>query len=560
MPYCLTKQLAEEFKHRLKNGEINPEKLSKMTSKERHDFFADFLGKENALNVNSLFESKLLLKSQQQGMISWAKTVTGIKPQIRQDLITRIGKMDKILNPLEEKAFLQDLASKRLGTDVTLEEAQKITELSGKIKEKEDFKTDDERIQYGLSKLNLNDYVNSLNPKRADFLTNIANVPRSVMASFDLSAPLNQGWGMMSRKQFYTSLGSMLKYAKDPNALRELQADIITRPTYDMAKKGGLRLTDLGQKLEMREEQFMSTLMDKIPGFAASQRAYVGFLNKLRMDVFDELIRKAQLANEDIGVGTKAVEDIAKNVNNFTGGARVGKVEGAVPILNAFFFSPRKITSTINMLNPWNYINPKISKTARIAATRNLFGSLGITATVITLGSLLTGGKPETDPTSSDLGKIRVGNNTLDLSGGNANYAILISRLLTGKIKSPTTGIISELGNKIGQTSKPKLIGNFIRYKLSPNVSLLIDALTGENAVGEPKTILQSVIDRFKPMFLESIYELVKNDTADVFSKSLFSSFSLFGAGLNTYKQKLKPLKSLKPFNKLKPLKKLKPL
>lgn len=536
--YCLIKPLAEEFKRRLKSGDINPEKLNQMTSEERHNFFAEFLGEDNAKNVNSLFESKLLLKNQQQGLINWAKITTGIKPEVRQDLITRIGKMDKVLNPAEEKAFLQDLASTKLGTDVTFEEAQKITELSNKVKELENLKNTEDiegSIQRGLAKLNLSDYVNSLNPKKANFLTNLANLPRSVMASFDLSAPLNQGWGMLSRKQFYSAIGSMFKYVRSAENLRRLQADIITRPTYDMAKKSGLRLTELGQKLEKREEQFMSTLIDRIPGMAASQRAYVGFLNKLRMDVFDDLIRKATIAGEDVGLGTKTVEDIASVVNTFTGGSRVGSAEGATPILNAAFFSPRKIASTINILNPVNYISPNISKTARLAATRNLIGSLAITTAAITVGSLLVGTKPETDPTSSDLGKIRIGNNTLDVSGGNANYATLISRLLTGKVKSPTTGIKKSYGNKIGQTSLKEVMGQFASNKFSPNFSLIIELLTHENNLGKPRTAPQSIIDRFKPMFLNSVYELIKDDTAGNFAKSLFAILSTFGAGLGTF-------------------------
>jgi hypothetical protein len=63
---------------KLKSGEIDPAKLVEMTSQERRDFFSKFLGEENARQVNALFESKLLLKNQQQGIITWAKKVAGI--------------------------------------------------------------------------------------------------------------------------------------------------------------------------------------------------------------------------------------------------------------------------------------------------------------------------------------------------------------------------------------------------------------------------------------------------------------------------------------------------
>lgn len=535
--FCLVKDLATKFKQMIKSGEINIAKLSDMSSSERRNFFSDILGERNAKEVNALFESKLLLKNQKRGLVNWAKQITGIKPEVRRDIVSRIEKMDNVLNPKDEKAFLQDLASKRLGTDITIEEAKQIVNLSNKVSSLKDFTNTTERINYGRAKLELSEYVNSLNPTKASLATNIAGIPRSLMASLDLSAPLNQGFGMVSRKEFYTSFGSMLKYAASKNQFANLQADIITRPTYNMAKKAGLRLTDLGTNLEKREEQFMTNLLDKVPGISASQRAYTGFLNKLRMDVFDNLVKRAGSAGEDIGIGSPVLEDLAKVVNNFTGGARVGKIEGAVPALNAMFFSPRKITSTLNILNPVNYISPKISPTARKAAIRQLIGSLTMSAGLISLASLLGSDKPETDSRSTNFGKIKLGDTTMDVTGGNGTYITLLSRLLSGETKNQK-GEVIPLGNKIGQTSGASLIGQAIRYKLAPNASLIVDSLTGANAIGEPKTIPQSVIDRFKPMFINSLVELIQSDTK---GKLLFGLGALFGGGVNTYERN-KPL------------------
>lgn len=530
--FCLTKQAKEAFREALRSREVDPSKLSQMTSTERRAFLEKYVGKDNGVQVNSLFESKLLLKNQKAGYIAWAKKVGGLTKEAKRDLISRIEKMDKILNPAEEKAFLEDLASTKLGVGVSQDEAKKIFDLSTKIRDLES-KTDITKsdIKLGRAKLDLMDYVNDLGGKKADLATNIAGVPRTLMTSIDLSAPLNQGWGMVSRKRFYTSLGTMFKSARNKEAFRNLQAEIITHPLYDTAKKSGLRLTDLGNKLELREEAFMSTLLDKVPGISGSQRAYTAFLNKLRMDSFSDLIKKAELAGENVAAGSKAAEDLAKVVNNFTGGARVGKVEGAVPFLNAVFFSPRKIVSTLQMMNPVNYISKNISKTARLEATRNLVGSLALSAGVISLYSMLTGKKQETDPRSSEFGKIKSGDTRLDVSGGNANYLGLLSRLITQKIKN-SSGLTKDLGTGYGQTSGFDLISQFARYKLSPVASFFIDAVTKSNAIGEKKTITESAIDRFKPMFATSLVELLKSDTEGKFG---FALASLFGAGLNTY-------------------------
>ena len=512
--------------------EIDPVELANMpTSLARREFLTKYVG-DKATQVNALFESKLLLKNQKAGYITWAKKISGMSKQTKVDIISKIERMDKILSPAEGEQFLQDLASARLKVGVTQEEAKRVMDLSKKITElrsKTDVTKSD--IPLGRAMIDLTDYVNSISGKRADLATNIAGVPRSLMASLDLSAPFNQGWGMVSRKRFYTSLGTMLKSAWSKNKFRDLQAEIITHPKYDLAKKVGLRLTDLGEKLEMREEQFMSTLLDKVPGISGSQRAYTAFLNKLRIDSFNDYVNKAEVAGEDVSLGSKTTEDLAKVVNNFTGGARVGRVEGAVPLLNAAFFSPRKITSTIQMMNPLNYVGSKISKTARLEATRNLIGSLALSAGIIALYALLTGRKQETDPTSSNFGKIRSGDTRLDVTGGNATYLNILSRLITGRIKG-SSGVSRKLGTGYGETSGFDLIAQFIRYKLSPNASLLVDAVTGANAIGEKKTVTQSVIDRFKPMFLDSLYELIESDTSGRFG---FALAGLFGAGLNTY-------------------------
>jgi len=530
--FCLPEEITNKLKKAIKSGEIDIEKLSSASSEYRVNFFKQFMNERNAKEVVALFESKLLLKNQKRGLVTWAKQILGMKPAVERDIISRIMRMDKILNPENEKSFLRELASKKLGADITIEEARKITELSNKIKSLENFTDNAGRIKYGRAKLDLIDYVNSLNPKRANVVENVLGLPRAAMSLFDLSAPLNQGWGVISRKEWWDNLAPMIKAFSRESAFRDIQADIITRPNYKLAKRAGLRLSDLSENLFEREEIFMTTLLDKIPGMAASQRAYIGFLNKLRMDSFDDLIKKAKLAGEDVSLGSKAAEDIATIVNAFTGG--YGRTD---PLLNALLFSPRRVRSAVKILNPWTYINPKTSKTARKAAIRNLLGSLAMTGSVIALAGLHGAVETEEDPRSSDFGKIKVGDTRLDISGGIAGYVILLSRILSGEIKSSNTGAIKKLGNNYGSTSgfdltaELKVTLNFIRNKLSPLASLIIDVLTGENAIGEKKTPTQSVIDRFKPMFLKDAYEVLTEDP----EAKILIPFALFGGGLSTY-------------------------
>jgi len=530
--FCLPEEITNKLKKAIKSGEIDIEKLSSASSEYRVNFFKQFMNERNAKEVVALFESKLLLKNQKRGLVTWAKQILGMKPAVERDIISRIMRMDKILNPENEKSFLRELASKKLGADITIEEANKIAEMSKKVSELKNYTDTQGRIKYGRARMDLVDYVNKLSGKKANLVKNIIGLPRAVLATLDLSAPLNQGWGMLSRKEFYKNLSTMFKSLKNEDNFLNIQAEIMTRDTFKRAKKAGLRINDLGENLELREEAFMTTLLDKVPGVSASQRAYTSFLNKLRMDVFDDLLSKAEIAGEDVGLGSKDLEDIANVVNAFTGG--YGQTNALV---NAALFSPRKLQSTIKMIDPRTYTDPKTSKTARKAATRNLLGSLAIIATILKLADVLGGDniEIEEDPRSSDFGKIKTGNTRLDVSGGNASYATLISRLLTQKTKSTNTGVISKLGYGFGSPTSFDVSVNFVRNKFSPLFSLIVDSFSGENSIGEKKTIPQSVVDRFKPMFINSIYELYKDDSTGAFGKAVLTVPALFGAGLSTY-------------------------
>lgn len=135
--FCLIGEKADSFKKAILNGEINPEKLANMASEERRAFLEKYVGKSESHAINASFESKLLLKNQQAGITTWAKQLTGIKPGVRQDLISRISKMDRVLDPSEKQQFLSDLAAHKLGVSVTQEEAKTIMGLSKKVQSAE---------------------------------------------------------------------------------------------------------------------------------------------------------------------------------------------------------------------------------------------------------------------------------------------------------------------------------------------------------------------------------------------------------------------------------------
>ena len=99
MAYCVPRPLANKFKEYLKSGKITPDKLVSMSSAERRELFSEIVGVEDAKEMNAALESKLILKDQQRGMITWLKQTAGLTPEARRDMISRIEKMDSVLQP-----------------------------------------------------------------------------------------------------------------------------------------------------------------------------------------------------------------------------------------------------------------------------------------------------------------------------------------------------------------------------------------------------------------------------------------------------------------------------
>src|SRR5262249_41998555 len=155
----------------------------------------------------------------------------------------------------------------------------------------------------------------------------------------------------------------------------------------------------------------------------ASSRAFTGFLNYVRFNRFEDILNAARLNGEDVSPGSKTVTDIARVVNNFTGRGDLGRLNTMTPELNSTFFSPRKMVATAEMFNPYEYLT--LSDTARTAAIRQLAGSLVITGSVLGLARL-SGASVDWTPYSTNFGKVKIGNTTVDMTGGNAAWVRLL--------------------------------------------------------------------------------------------------------------------------------------
>lgn len=311
----------------------------------------------------------------------------------------------------------------------------------------------------------------------------IANIPRSLMASFDVSAPFRQGLiaGVRHPGMFFANFPLMMKSLVNEKTFQEAQRLIHQDPLFEIAETSGVQFTELG-RLGQREEQFMSNLAEKIPvaghGVRGSSRAYVVFLNKMRMDMFKYHLEAAtKLKGAEL---TKhEMDSIGRFISAATGrGTLPGILEDAAPALNAAFFSPRLMMSRFNFISPRFYY--KLSPYARKEAAKSMVNLIAFVGSVAYLAKL-AGATVSLDPRNADFAKIRHGNTRVDLAGGFQQPIRLLAQLGSGQVISSTTGDVLSLGPGYGKMTRWDILLRFFEGKATPTASFAIDLFKGTN-------------------------------------------------------------------------------
>ncbi len=375
--------------------------------------------------------------------------------------------------------------------------------------------------------------------KKQSAIAEAINFPRGVMASWDFSAPLRQGIPLVGKKAWWTSFDDMFKSWGSENAFQAVQKSIADKPLFrprvgpggkqlpSFADDAGLKLTDLTD-LSKREEAVMSTWAEKVPGVRRSNRAYVAFLNKLRADTFEDLIKKGKVLGADGEANIPFAREIANFVNTSTGRGSLGSLEQSAVALNSTFFSPRLIASRLTMLNPHYYWSA--SPMVRKEALKALFSVAAAGSTIGQLGRM-AGGTVESDPTSSDFGKIKIGNTRIDPFAGFQQYVVLANRLLQGRIKSSTTEREYNLGEEFGRPTRLDVLGRFAEGKLHPVLSFATGLLRGKDFTGQPFNVPQELGNRVMPIIIQDVIELANEDPT-LLPLAIPASF---GMGIQSY-------------------------
>jgi hypothetical protein len=369
------------------------------------------------------------------------------------------------------------------------------------------------------------------------FLSELINIPRTIMASFlDFSFGGRQGlfllpsfakeWGSGFSEQF----GSFFN-EENYDALMD---SVMQNPDYFLAEESGIAFTDIRTTLARVEENYMGAqLAEKIPivgkGVLATQRAYTGMSNKMRMDVFSKMIKDIEAQGVDVRNNKKLLKQIATFVNAGTGrGGLAGAFQEAGSFLNAFLFSPRLISSRLTLLNPVYYVTrePYLRK----QALKSLFGFLGMGLSILSLAKLM-GLEVGDDWRSADFGKIKIGNTRIDVWGGFSQYIRMFGQLATGEYVSSTTGRVMTLGEGYKAMSRFDILFRQLESKEAPVFSLLTRILKQQDWSGKPVNIPKEVALRFIPMVIQDVYDLAQEDPTLI----PLGILPIFGIGVQTY-------------------------
>lgn len=375
--------------------------------------------------------------------------------------------------------------------------------------------------------------------KLGQILADTLNIPRSLITSFDMSAPLRQGILLTTAKPVVASKAfkEMFRQVFSQENFDKWLADIPNNPLYKDMKSSGLYISNpnkISGGLTAREESFMSNLAEKIPIMGqlvkASSRAYISFLNKLRVDVF------TQLANEfrEQGIATpQNLKSLAEYVNNSTGRGSLGGLERSAVALNNLLFSPRLIASRFNALNPIWYA--KQTPPVRREAIKNMAKFIGVGGTVLAIAAA-NGAKIELDPRSTDFGKIRVGNSRWDIWGGFQQWVRVFSQLASGAKKTQTGDIVELSGKKYPFTTRFDTALQFGLGKLAPIPSLVQELMQGQKTFGGELKLSDQMIQNTVPLYLQDMKDAID----EIGPEAIFTAGvpAFFGVGFQNYKER----------------------
>lgn len=365
--------------------------------------------------------------------------------------------------------------------------------------------------------------------KKSDW-TDYLSLPKATSASLDLSRTARQNILMIGNtKQWFKALiRDWHLLLKNEATARLVEKDYLMKldKAGDLLNRSGIRWNKWGPGVDFKSgtEKFASRFAGKIPGIRRSERAYAMGGNALRAE------KVLEIAEQRAGEITtnKQWKDIGHVLNLLTGEGDPKTFGKLAPVFNAIFFAPRLAESRVRAFT--DLFNPNLSWAARKILAYHVASFVSVNAGLLALASTVPGVNVETDPRSTDFGKIRYGDTRIDFWGGYLPLARLGIRLINGEIKTQSGRIIP--------AETRDTISSFLQSKLGPVPAFLLDLYRGQTFYGdyvgiEAENLAQQFYNRFTPFVIQDIVDAVRYQGLAM--GAIGGALAFHGVGVQTY-------------------------
>jgi hypothetical protein len=403
--------------------------------------------------------------------------------------------------------------------------------------------TTDASIDVGNARRQMSRYIEGLRysqmspqQKALRNLTDTWDASRAIITALDLSASLRQGaiYSFAHPIDAATRIfPESIKALFNERAHQRIMEKINKDPIMDLAREANLFISDEANLLR-QEESHIGRWTNRIPGVAASARAYSAFINLVRLSWFKSLVGGLGTDGKATLAEAKA---IARMVNISTGRGDLYMFEKSAVGMARIFFSPKHFFSRFQLLAGVPFYEGTARTRKAIAGEfgRALAG-LGLFYAI----AKIAGGDDTTvsfDPRSSDFGKVKIRNTRIDPLAGLSQTAVLMARLGTGEQVSTITGRESDLRGdqrRYGARDIGNVIWTFLRSKAAPIPGAIGDVLHGETVVHEPVTPGLIASKLTIPISIRDVWESMTKEEG-VPRGVAASLLAILGMGVATY-------------------------
>jgi len=368
----------------------------------------------------------------------------------------------------------------------------------------------DARYELAKSRTEIKSALRATEPKgRLYYPREFFRVMRSSETSGEFSGLARQGGIALVAHPLRTIARApeMVRAAFSDREYFEIMRSIQNRENASLYWRDKLPITDIDNPLKGREEYFASDLARRIPVggriILGSERAYTAIINLIRVDSYDSLA--SSLTRTGIPTSEEG-RAIAMFAAEMTGRGSLGGMENSAVALNDIFFAPRYVASRFQFMfghSMWD-----APPNARKLIAKEYARYLGGMVTIYFLAGL-AGADLEDDPTSSDFGKIIIGDTRLDPTAGLSQAIVLMARGGDAFLKSMRG---EEL--KWGDDTFRDVAYRFGGYKWAPSFQTGFDVVSGYDAIHNKVDIRSPRYwgKKFAPITWQDIYDVWDDD------------------------------------------------